>query len=471
MGVIIITHDLGVVAETADDIAVMYAGRIVEAASTDTLFDAPQHPYTWGLLESIPKLTGPRDEELIPIPGRPPSLINPPSGCSFHPRCPYVREAHKKVDPQLEPVPDDPGHRVACLLAPDVRHDLWAAPPRRRGARTGAGGRQAQGRGGRMSVNAESNGAPAENLVEVRDLVKHFPITQGIIFQKKIGAVRAVDGVSFDVRRGETLGIVGETGCGKSTTAKLLLRLLDPTSGSIKFEGQEIAFVKGAQLKQLRRDVQMIFQDPYSSLNPRKTVGTIIGDPFVIHGIETNDGKRRKLVQRPDGAGGAQPRALQPLSARVLGRPAPAHRRRPRARAQAEADRRGRAGLRAGRLDPGADPQPAARPPAGAGAHDHLHRPRPLRRAPHVRPHRGDVPRVAGRAGRQRHALQPPAPPVHRRAAVGRAGRRPPPGAQQEAADPLGRRAQPDQSAAGLPVPHPLPEGAGAVLDRGAADP
>ena len=126
MGVVIITHDLGVVAETADEIAVMYAGRIVEQGSTDTLFDAPEHPYTWGLLESIPKLTGARADELIPIPGRPPSLIHKPTGCSFHPRCPYVREAHKRTDPRLEPVPDDPGHRVACLLHSNTRRQLWA---------------------------------------------------------------------------------------------------------------------------------------------------------------------------------------------------------------------------------------------------------------------------------------------------------------------------------------------------------
>jgi peptide/nickel transport system ATP-binding protein/oligopeptide transport system ATP-binding protein len=137
----------------------------------------------------------------------------------------------------------------------------------------------------------------SENLVEVRDLVKHFPITEGVLFQKQVGAVRAVDGISFDVRSGETLGIVGETGCGKSTTAKLLLRLLDPTSGSINFDGREIATVKGGALVQLRREMQMIFQDPYSSLNPRKTVGTIIGDPFVIHGLEKDDSARRKLVQ------------------------------------------------------------------------------------------------------------------------------------------------------------------------------
>src|SRR4051794_20501720 len=113
-----------------------------------------------------------------------------------------------------------------------------------------------------------------EPLMQVRDLVKHFPLTQGIIFQRKVGAVQAVDGVSFDVFKGETLGLVGESGCGKSTTARLLLRLMDPTSGSIRFQGEEISTVKGNPLKKLRQDMQMIFQDPYSSLNPRKTVGT-----------------------------------------------------------------------------------------------------------------------------------------------------------------------------------------------------
>src|SRR5687767_6991923 len=123
--VVVITHDLGVVAEMADEIAVMYAGRIVEKANTDTIFAAPEHPYTWGLLSSIPRLDSPRDEELVPIPGRPPSLINLPPGCSFHPRCPYVKPAHMKVDPKLEAIPDNPRHRVACLLAPETRRNLW----------------------------------------------------------------------------------------------------------------------------------------------------------------------------------------------------------------------------------------------------------------------------------------------------------------------------------------------------------
>jgi oligopeptide/dipeptide ABC transporter ATP-binding protein len=135
-----------------------------------------------------------------------------------------------------------------------------------------------------------------EVLMEVRDLVKHFPIRKGLL-QRQVGAVRAVDGVSFDVFRGETLGLVGESGCGKSTTARLLLRLMAPTSGSIKFNGEEIATLKTGSLKSLRREMQMIFQDPYSSLNPRKTVGTIIQEPFVIHGLKKGDGERKRAVQ------------------------------------------------------------------------------------------------------------------------------------------------------------------------------
>jgi oligopeptide/dipeptide ABC transporter ATP-binding protein len=136
----------------------------------------------------------------------------------------------------------------------------------------------------------------SEPLMEVRDLVKHFPIRSGLL-QRQVGAVRAVDGISFDVLRGETLGLVGESGCGKSTTARLLLRLMQPTSGSIRFQGEEIESIKGSRLKDLRREMQMIFQDPYSSLNPRKTVGTIITEPFAIHGLKTGSGERKRAVQ------------------------------------------------------------------------------------------------------------------------------------------------------------------------------
>jgi oligopeptide/dipeptide ABC transporter ATP-binding protein len=139
-----------------------------------------------------------------------------------------------------------------------------------------------------------TNGTP---LIQVRSLVKHFPITRGIVFQRQIGAVKAVDDVTFDVMKGETLGIVGETGCGKSTTARLLVRLLDPTAGEIVFEGENIAVHKKEALKALHRKMQMVFQDPYSSLNPRKTIGSIIAEPFAIHGLHKGEGERKKQVQ------------------------------------------------------------------------------------------------------------------------------------------------------------------------------
>ena len=143
-------------------------------------------------------------------------------------------------------------------------------------------------------MSATAGTAP---LIEVKGLVKHFPITRGIVFQQQVGAVKAVDDITFDVMPGETLGLVGETGCGKSTTARLLVRLLDPTGGEVRFEGENIAQRRGDGLKALHREMQMIFQDPYSSLNPRKTVGSIIADPFVIHGMLKGDGERKQRVQ------------------------------------------------------------------------------------------------------------------------------------------------------------------------------
>jgi len=128
MAIVIVTHDMGVVAEMADEIAVMYAGRIVETAATETLLKNPEHPYTWGLLRSIPKLDGPRMERLEPIPGSPPSLIDPPSGCHFHPRCAHAQPDHARIDPELRPLPDDPSHSVACLLEPKERQRLWKEP-------------------------------------------------------------------------------------------------------------------------------------------------------------------------------------------------------------------------------------------------------------------------------------------------------------------------------------------------------
>ena len=136
-----------------------------------------------------------------------------------------------------------------------------------------------------------------ESVLEVRDLVKHFPLTQGIVFKRHVGDVRAVDGVSFDLKRGETLGVVGESGCGKSTMARLLMALERPTSGTVKFRGEDIFSRRGADFRAMRRDIQIVFQDPYSSLNPRMTVGDIIGEPFEIHKDVAPKGSRRQKVQ------------------------------------------------------------------------------------------------------------------------------------------------------------------------------
>ncbi len=153
-----------------------------------------------------------------------------------------------------------------------------------------------------MSVDASRQdtapaGGQGDTLIEVRDLVKEFPIKGSYLVRRQLGAVHAVDGVSFDVRRGETFGIVGESGCGKSTTARLLMRLLEPTSGSVRFDGREIAGLSTKEIKPLRREMQMIFQDPYSSLNPRRTVGTIISEPFIIHGMHDSKAERKRSVQ------------------------------------------------------------------------------------------------------------------------------------------------------------------------------
>jgi peptide/nickel transport system ATP-binding protein len=163
MAIVIITHDLGVVAEMADDIAVMYAGRIIETASAQLLFAGPEHPYTWGLLGSIPTLEGPREEQLVPIAGTPPSLIRLPSGCHFHPRCPYVQPDHTRIDPTLEPVADEPSHHVACLFESDVRRRLWTA------LRAGRAPEQALADVGleAMAVPEDALQVPAANAAEL----------------------------------------------------------------------------------------------------------------------------------------------------------------------------------------------------------------------------------------------------------------------------------------------------------------
>jgi len=149
----------------------------------------------------------------------------------------------------------------------------------------------------RTSESPMTEPRTSETLLQVRDLVKHFPLTRGVIFRREIGAVQAVNGISFEVTRGETFGIVGESGSGKSTTARLIVRLLAPTSGEVRFAGRDITALGGSRLKDVRREMQMIFQDPYSSLNPRKTVGSIVAEPLAIHKVGRDRAGRRRVVQ------------------------------------------------------------------------------------------------------------------------------------------------------------------------------
>ena len=243
----------------------------------------------------------------------------------------------------------------------------------------------------------------ADELLVVDDLKKHFPVSRGIIFKKQIGAVKAVDGVSFSLREGETLGVVGESGCGKSTMARCIIKLLDPTDGKIVFKGRDISKLSRSEMRPLRREMMMVFQDPYASLNARKRVGFIVAEGLDVHGDRHAPGAE---APRPRAARGrrAEPRALQPLPARVLRRAAPADRDRARARDQPEPDRLRRAGLGARRLRAGPDPQPAQGPAEGVRAHLRLHRPRPQRRPAHLGSGHGDVPRQ-GRRGRGRSEL------------------------------------------------------------------
>ena len=284
LAVVLITHDLGVVAEVADRVVVMYAGQIVEDATLDEIFYDPQHPYTWGLLGSLARLDQPRPARLPQIAGAPPSLLAPPTGCRFAPRCPH---AFEKCDepPPLEARLKGRAHLDRCWLEPARKKEL----------------RGVEGRIGlREPVKPVSKGDP---LLEVTDLVKHFPIKSGIVVDREVARVRAVDGVSLTLNEGETLGLVGESGCGKSTLCRAILQLTEPTSGSVRFAGEELVGRSRRDLRPLRRQMQMIFQDPFASLNPRKRVGQIIGDPLELHGLARGAELKRRVQELLDRVG------------------------------------------------------------------------------------------------------------------------------------------------------------------------
>jgi peptide/nickel transport system ATP-binding protein len=280
MAIIWITHDLGVVARLVEKVAVMYAGFIIETAPVRDIYKMTSHPYTLGLLESIPSIEG-TEEQLIPIQGSPPDLLKEPTYCPFAPRCPYAIDRCREENPPLLRVSEN--HLSACWRWEDVRQH-------ERGARDAPQ---------RAEIGPEGAGSAAnENnvLLQVRHLKKYFPIRRGLL-RRQTGAVQAVDGVSFDIYRGETLGLVGESGCGKSTTGHIILQLQEPTEGQVILDGQELTSLSKEELRQARRHAQMIFQDPYASLNPRMTVGDIVGEGLVIHGLGDKESREQRVKE------------------------------------------------------------------------------------------------------------------------------------------------------------------------------
>jgi glutathione transport system ATP-binding protein len=266
-GVLIITHDLGVVAEFADRALVMYAGRAVEVAPVATLYADRRMPYTAGLLGSVPRLDAPQGSRLVPIPGAPPSLAALPDGCPFAPRCPLVIDECRAEEPDLLPV--GANHTAACIRTDEVTgrtaaeiYGVSTAPP------------------------AVALDPDAAVVLNVTDLVKTYQLTKGVVFRRQIGEVRAVDGISFRLRQGRTLGIVGESGSGKSTTLHQILELTAPQGGSIEVLGRDVATLDGRSRKELRGDLQVVFQDPVAALDPRLPVFDVLAEPLTANGFD-----------------------------------------------------------------------------------------------------------------------------------------------------------------------------------------
>jgi peptide/nickel transport system ATP-binding protein len=266
-GVLIITHDLGVVAEFADRALVMYAGRAVEIAGVTELYEDRRMPYTVGLLGSVPRLNARQGARLVPIPGAPPSLADLPPGCPFAPRCPLAIDDCRAAEPELVEVA--PGHRAACIRTEHV-----------------AGRSAAEVYGVSTAPPASPPSVDDPVVLRVTDLSKTYTLTKGAVFRRKIGEVRAVDGISFELQRGRTLGIVGESGSGKSTTLHQILELAAPQGGSIEVLGADVAALDTRGRRALRGDLQVVFQDPVASLDPRLPVFDLLAEPLQAGGFD-----------------------------------------------------------------------------------------------------------------------------------------------------------------------------------------
>jgi peptide/nickel transport system ATP-binding protein len=319
---VLITHDLGVIAGHADRICVMYAGKLVEEGTIQEVFYRPRMPYTLGLLGSLPRIDRGANQRLTPIVGAPPSLLNLPPGCPFTPRCPLAQPVCDEQEPSLA-VTDTPDHLAAChfhKLLVDADPEKFFRPvsadaelPDTATAPQFATGRDQAGvdpRGRDLvaTVNVVTNPAAPGTvagdapILAVRNLVKHFPVRSKGIVRRWIGEVHAVCDVSFDLNANETLAVVGESGCGKTTTGRLLLNLVPATSGSVTYQGKDLTRLRPGAMRPLRRQLQVVFQDPFASLDPRMTVNEIIAEPLRIHGLyrsaRDGRGKVRELLRQ-----------------------------------------------------------------------------------------------------------------------------------------------------------------------------
>lgn len=287
MAVVWITHDLGVVAQLADRVSVMYAGRVVEEGSCEDIYAAPRHPYTVGLLTAVPRLNAPLGGDLVEIPGSPPDPQRVPPGCPFAPRCSLAQDRCHAEAPPLVQV--GAGHSSSCWFAPKAPTEaIRVAEPEDRSRQEPAPGHRAANRTGKAT----------RDLLEVGGLQVYF---RGRVGWLRSGPpIRAVDGVSLTINQGETLGLVGESGSGKSTLARAIVGIERPTGGMIRLDGIDCASATTAQLRQLRRTAQMVFQDPASSMNPALTIAEVIEEPLRINRVGSRQERRRRAAELLD---------------------------------------------------------------------------------------------------------------------------------------------------------------------------